>query len=1200
MENKIDIACLQETRHEDEASLEIKGYQAFSVDSIITGAKRGALRAKGLVTYVRSSIPAQRSWTLDIGPKGQSLNVSLHESKGNVLIHIANLYSPGGSLRINRNQLSNIRDPLILAGDLNAVHLQLSNNNVSYPNVNGNELVRYLSSEECVLGIINGPEPTHTYGNKLDYIGLINGNDIEHQCEIIDTLTSNHYAILTTLQFRVGVNAQIPPRKRLSIPAKHKDRVIELMEMWHDNYKPATTHDYNDDMVQHLESCIKEAAGKKGQRTQQTELSRWYNSDEAVKRIKKQFAKAKKRWQADPTDEKHTIFKRLSKQVEDVMKKSRDKYWEKFLQGINHNTPPQEVARRMRIAQGKKNPVVLHINPSARANELIDEWALVSSYDSLPIKVRRAVEKRNKQRLNKIKAAIKKKGVCDNKPFTEEELRRGFKNGKSTAPGIDGITYSIIQVLSQIRGNPILKLYNMIWTGGPIPRAWKKSIIVPIPKPGKPGQFRPISLTSCLCKMFERLVLNRLQHIVGPKLENNLYGFIPGKSTQHCIHRVMSGMSNRYTVFVDLRGAFDKANHVALLGELCGMVDGTLLRIVKDFLEDRSSCVYFQGVYSNWKKMELGTPQGGVLSPMLFNILINAIGKLQRSKHCTTTVYADDIVIQGNGKKSIIRAIKLFSKMCNDIGMIIAPEKSKVIGVEGPNKLRLVLQGHQIEQVDHHRYLGIMMSKKCNGNAQLRCLKASLSPRLNLLAKVARGSMGATVPLVRKLYISMVRSVIDYSASSLYPLTKKKLQTLQVIQNQAARTILGCPTTVRIENLLAEANLLPIEHRVATMAIVQIMRSVTTKDDGTTVRRLMNTSTRVSTQWSRSIRQLLEGSAINKYTDVGEFGVKRAGPWDLVNAEVLMSDIQDKKSEVPASVWKQDYLQRLGTHRSETTIFYTDGSLHKDGRSGCGVVSYADDREVSRTSIRLSDHCSTTQCELLGLVTALKQAKNLDTDIIIVCDSLSALQSIQSKKPECALLSNRCNSLLATINKTGRRVTFLWVPSHCGVEGNEVADKLANKGARKEEVDYAFPPPVNILKESVGRDILQKYKDHLECMVRTVPSIAKYHQLSGFKAPNYVAIGLNSRQQQTTYSRIRLQYRYLWEVAKKGSVTAVTKCTICCQDDKHSLKHYLYECRELEALRRDCPPDTDMLEYCLDPKILSNVLTLFPRFACSR
>lgn len=142
------------------------------------------------------------------------------------------------------------------------------------------------------------------------------------------------------------------------------------------------------------------------------------------------------------------------------------------------------------------------------------------------------------------------------------------------APGKDGLTYSLLNALLVIKEhNPILDLFNMSYTSGQLPPAWKNAIIVPIPKGD--GNSRPISLTSCLCKMMERVVLNRLIYKVGDKLSTNLHGFLKCLSNNDFVCRA----------FIDLKGAFDRANKEVIMEELIKKgVKGKLLRWIWDYL----------------------------------------------------------------------------------------------------------------------------------------------------------------------------------------------------------------------------------------------------------------------------------------------------------------------------------------------------------------------------------------------------------------------------------------------------------------------------------------------------------------------------------------------------------------------------------------------------------------------------------------
>lgn len=111
--------------------------------------------------------------------------------------------------------------------------------------------------------------------------------------------------------------------------------------------------------------------------------------------------------------------------------------------------------------------------------------------------------------------------------------------------------------------SPLLDLFNMSYEKGKLPSQWKVGLIHPIPKGDQ--DYRPITLTSCMCKMMERIVLNRLLYKLGDLMSGNLFGFVKSKSTTDCVIKCLSSSSINFRVFVDLKDAFDKANQDVIL-----------------------------------------------------------------------------------------------------------------------------------------------------------------------------------------------------------------------------------------------------------------------------------------------------------------------------------------------------------------------------------------------------------------------------------------------------------------------------------------------------------------------------------------------------------------------------------------------------------------------------------------------------------
>ena len=191
-------------------------------------------------------------------------------------------------------------------------------------------------------------------------------------------------------------------------------------------------------------------------------------------------------------------------------------------------------------------------------------------------------------------------------PITLDELLCAVRPGKSTAPGQDGLTYDILYPLLALPDNPILDLFNMSYSSSTLPLSWKSALIIPIPK--SDGTFRPISLTSCLCKLMERVILQRLIYKVGDLMSPNLYGFMKGRCTANCFVKCLSNTTVTCRAFVDLKGAFDRANKDVIMEELVMKgVKGKLLGWIREYLYNRKAKVWFQGAVSSEASFDLGT-----------------------------------------------------------------------------------------------------------------------------------------------------------------------------------------------------------------------------------------------------------------------------------------------------------------------------------------------------------------------------------------------------------------------------------------------------------------------------------------------------------------------------------------------------------------------------------------------------------------
>ena len=207
----------------------------------------------------------------------------------------------------------------------------------------------------------------------------------------------------------------------------------------------------------------------------------------------------------------------------------------------------------------------------------------------------------------------------------------------------------------------LLHIFNLSWTLHFFPSIWKTSSIIPIHKMGKPldspASFRPISFTSCVLKLFERIILSRLLFVLESNsiLSPRQAGFCPGRSTLDQFLYLSQSISDGFnkprpgsrTILstIGLSKAFDSVWHPALFHKLISAgLPPCFARWTQSFLSDRRACVVYQNHKSRSFRVRRGVLQGSVLGPVLFSLFASDLpASLPSSVSCS--LYAEDLTI---------------------------------------------------------------------------------------------------------------------------------------------------------------------------------------------------------------------------------------------------------------------------------------------------------------------------------------------------------------------------------------------------------------------------------------------------------------------------------------------------------------------------------------------------------------------------
>ena len=206
----------------------------------------------------------------------------------------------------------------------------------------------------------------------------------------------------------------------------------------------------------------------------------------------------------------------------------RKESWEAYVSSINSRTPIKKIWRRFKKVSGScpsppKHAININGQRVHETKDICDAIARkIEETSSDQFYTEEFLRHKNAEERREIQFHINEQSPEHyNEPLTLEELEHTLNTAKDTAPGQDQIKTIMLKQMPPNGKQYMLKLFNKIWNQNVFPAEWRESIIIPIPKPGKdpsnPGNYRPIALTSCVCKAMERIVNGRLTRVLKEK-----------------------------------------------------------------------------------------------------------------------------------------------------------------------------------------------------------------------------------------------------------------------------------------------------------------------------------------------------------------------------------------------------------------------------------------------------------------------------------------------------------------------------------------------------------------------------------------------------------------------------------------------------------------------------------------------------------
>lgn len=428
-------------------------------------------------------------------------------------------------------------------------------------------------------------------------------------------------------------------------------------------------------------------------------------------------------------------------------------------------------------------------------------------------------------------------------PFTMAEFLAAIDQAKPhSAPGPDGIPYELYK---NTEGNVLVHLLdtiNDVWTGSLIPDTWRHAEVIAIPKPGKTpdniANLRPISLTSTLCKLMERMLATRLTWW----LERYSWyhpaqiGFRPHLGTEDGLGHLSSmvlvgGRSRRIRTLLtmDIRKAYDHVSHQAIAAILPWLrLPRRVCKFVEAFLCDRTFSIRLAGHAEGLFTSHRGVPQGSVLAPVLFNIaLLPLAWQLAAVPDIYFLIYADDITVWtvhpdlARQEQGLQTALDVTSAWCGHIGLELSKEKTAFMAVGNKygrralssRPIRLSFNLEPVQEVSTLRVLGLEIAQNGSASPWVKIAKQRGAETIHLIRRIAQKSGGARTTIARHLVKAVLQPRLVYQAQ-FHHLTKSEWARLESINHEAMRAITALPRMTMIPKLQAEAQLNTIDELV--------------------------------------------------------------------------------------------------------------------------------------------------------------------------------------------------------------------------------------------------------------------------------------------------------------------------------------------------------------------------------------------------
>lgn len=485
-----------------------------------------------------------------------------------------------------------------------------------------------------------------------------------------------------------------------------------------------------------------------------------------------------------------------------LMKKDCFKKRRRAYKGIGRVSEAETIERERQAKEAKKLlKKAIRIKKKEKWKELLDEldqdpWGLGYKIVSKKLKKQQITKLSIREKVKHVKALFPaQKNEYSAQPDTDwsdeeygidkDELMAALERIKPRkAPGPDGIVTEVLKKAVEKSSEQFLQMFNKYMREAIFPIEWKIANVVLIPKPGRDSalssSFRPICLLNITGKLFERIILGRLEREIEERklISSRQHGFVKGRSTITAVRAVLAAVEASQEqwcalVLIDIKNAFNTASWQVITEVVTeGGISPYLQLLIRKYLQERRISV--GGGFTH--DCSAGVPQGSVLGPTLWNLLYNGILENEYTAGVAPVAYADDLAFVVGAKSApelqgrVENTLKRVNKWLRSKKLEMAAEKTEICVLKGGRQRQSIDfivdadKGNRITPKKTVKYLGIMISQNLNFGPHVKYVCEKTAKQTAALQKILPNVGGAGYS--KRLVLSgAAHSTMLYAAS---------------------------------------------------------------------------------------------------------------------------------------------------------------------------------------------------------------------------------------------------------------------------------------------------------------------------------------------------------------------------------------------------------------------------------------------------